>query len=59
MPTPIEVDYLPHESTEGAFEPVAPSINQKAVLSTVYPLQKNGSASSADELYEQMGFGHI
>jgi len=55
---PSEVDYLPHESAEGEFEPVAPSINQKAVLSTVYPLQKNGAAA-IDELYEQMGFGHI
>ena len=49
-----EFDYLPHETCSDNFEPVAPTINEKAVLSTIYPL--NGSTST---LYEQLGFGHI
>ena len=38
------------------FEPVAPTINQKAVLSSIY---SSGSASASDEIYEKMGFGHL
>lgn len=42
------------------FEPVAPTINQKGVLTTVYPLNSGeGSASSAAELFEDMGMGHL
>ena len=43
------------------FEPVGPSINEKAVLSTIYPL--NGQSAEAGDgsnnLYEDLGFGHI
>ena len=53
---PDYADYLPNESADSSFEPVAPSINQKAVLSSVYPLNKNNAAAGAEELYEQMGF---
>lgn len=35
------------------FEPVGPSINEKAVLSTIPP------SSSSNKLYEELGFGHI
>lgn len=61
-PEDIETDFLPHETCDsGNFEPVAPTINQKAVLSTIYPLNKSGpeSGTASDELYEAMGFGHI
>ena len=60
-PVPDVSDYLPHEDCEsGKFEPVAPTINEKAVLSTVYPLETaSGSASASDVLYESLGFGHI
>lgn len=58
LPQLSETDFLPHSANESSdFEPVAPSINEKAVLSSVYPLH-DGTAA-ADELYEQMGFGHI
>jgi len=50
-------DYLPHEGNESSgFEPVAPTINQKAVLSSIYP---SGSASGSDTLFEKLGFGHL
>jgi len=59
LPQLGEVDFLPHETCDSSnFEPIAPTINQKVVLSSAYPLQQNGS-SVADELYEQLGFGHI
>jgi hypothetical protein len=61
-PDEEEYDYMPHETCDsGNFEPVAPSINEKAVLSTIYPLNKNGpeSGTGSDELFEQLGFGHI
>lgn len=35
------------------FEPVGPSINEKAVLSSI------PTASSSNKLYEELGFGHI
>lgn len=61
-PDDIETDFLPHDTCDsGNFEPIAPTINQKAVLSTIYPLNKSGpeSGTASDELYEAMGFGHI
>lgn len=57
-----ESDFLPHNSCKsGNFEPVAQTINEKAVLSTIYPLTKNGpeSATASDKLYEEMGYGHV
>lgn len=56
-PDTEEIPYLPqgdHASSE--FEPVAPSLNQKSVLSTIY---STGSASASQQFYEEMGFGHI
>ena len=54
-PVEVESDFIPHETcSTGEFEPVDMTINQKAVLSTIYPLQE-----STDELYEKMGFGHV
>ena len=53
-PNEEEFDYIPHETCSTDFEPVAPSINEKTVLTTIYPL--NGSSS---KLYEDLGFGHI
>lgn len=61
-PQDIESDFMPHETCDsGHFEPVAPTINEKAVLSTIYPLNKNGpeAGDGSDKLYEELGFGHI
>ena len=60
-PDQEESEFVPEDQTCDItnFEPVAPSINQKAVLSTVYPLHQNGQASASDSLYEKMGFGHV
>jgi hypothetical protein len=61
-PNEEETDFFPDETCDsGNFEPVAPTINEKAVLSTIYPLHKYGaeSGSGSDELYEKLGFGHI
>jgi len=52
---PSESDFIPTETGESHnFEPVDISINEKSVLSTIYPLDER-----TDELYEKMGFGHI
>jgi len=60
-PTDEESYYIPSESCEtDNFEPVAPTINEKSVLSTVYPLYKNRpETATVDNLYEELGFGHI
>ena len=61
-PDEEEFDYMPHETCDsGNFEPVAPTINEKAVLSTIYPLNKNGpeAGTGSDQLFEELGFGHI
>jgi hypothetical protein len=61
-PDETETDFLPHETCDsGNFEPVAPTINNKAVLATIYPLNKSGpeSGTASDGLYEAMGFGHV
>ena len=61
-PQEEEFDYMPHETCKsGNFEPVAPTINEKAVMSSIYPLNKSGpeSGTAADKLFEQLGFGHI
>ena len=56
-PTTDISDYLPHDDNDSSnFEPVAPTINQKAVLSSIYP---SGSASHSDTLFEKLGFGHL
>jgi hypothetical protein len=61
-PNEEEFDYMPHDTCDsGNFEPVAPTINEKAVLSTIYPLNKNGpeAGDGSDRLFEELGFGHI
>lgn len=61
-PDEEESDFFPDETCDsGNFEPVAPTINEKAVLSSIYPLNKNGpeAGDGSDELYEKLGFGHI
>ena len=61
-PDEEEFDYMPHETcASGNFEPVASTINEKAVLSTIYPLNRTGpeSGTGSDKLFEELGFGHI
>lgn len=59
-PDAKETEFLPDESHNNHhFEPVAESINQKAVLSTIYPFQGSGYASNSEKLYESMGVGHL
>lgn len=43
------------------FEPVAPSQNEKVVLSSSYPVahRPSSSTSSMESIYEQLGVGHI
>jgi hypothetical protein len=61
QPDDEEFDFLPKEEdfNDLNFEPVAPSINYKSTLSSVYPHNGSTSPSSAEELYENMGFGHV
>jgi hypothetical protein len=61
-PDEEEFDFIPNDTCEtDNFEPVAPTINEKVVLSTIYPLNKNGAESGigSDQLFEELGFGHI
>jgi hypothetical protein len=62
-PKPEETSYLPEDDTCDItnFEPVAPTINQKAVLSTIYPLSSGDpeSGTAATHLYEELGVGHL
>ena len=60
--TDEESYYIPDKTCDITdFEPVGPSINEKAVLSTIYPLNNSGpeSGTGSDQLYEELGFGHI
>ncbi len=62
IPNDEEFDFIPNDTCEiDNFEPVAPTINEKVVLSTIYPLNKNGPESGigSDQLFEELGFGHI
>lgn len=56
-PAPVESTYVPDEEDTN-FEAVAPSINQKAVLNSIYPMS-SGNAAHSQHLYEKMGFGHL
>jgi hypothetical protein len=61
-PESEESDFFPDDGCEsGQFEAVAPTINEKAVLATVYPLNKNGpeAGTGSNRLFEELGFGHI
>jgi hypothetical protein len=62
IPAPTESVYVPEDdgsNQDSNFEPVDQSINQKAVLSTIYPLSSNSSGSASQHLFEKMGVGHI
>lgn len=61
VPDENEFDFLPKEDsfTDLNFDPVAPSINYKSTLATVYPYGGSPSPSSAEELFEEMGVGHV
>ncbi len=61
-PEEEESYYIPSDTCDtDNFEPIASTINEKVVLSTIYPLSKNGSEAGigADQLFEELGFGHI
>ena len=59
-PSPVESTFLPEDDgSETNFEPIAPSINQKSVMSTIYPLSSSSSGSGAQHLFEKMGLGHL
>ena len=59
-PSPVETTYVPDDDgSDLNFEAVAPSINQKSVLSTIYPLSSSSSGSGAQYLFEKMGLGHL
>lgn len=47
--------------TESPFEPVAPSLNEKVVMASAYPVSQQASTStvSLGSIYEQLGFGHL
>jgi hypothetical protein len=53
---PEESTFMPEASASSEFESVASTINQKGVLSTIYP---DGSGSFSQSFYEDMGFGHL
>jgi hypothetical protein len=62
VPTHEETDYFSTETCDsGDFEPIAPTINEKEVLATIYPLHKNGpeAGTGSNSLFEKLGFGHI
>lgn len=63
-PRETETEYSPLEEEPmdiSVFEPVAPSLNEKAVLASSYPVshQAATSTTSLSSIYEQLGFGHI
>jgi len=52
--------YIPSDNYDNdIFEPVAPTINEKSVLQSIYPLNNSGSGTNSDKVYEDLGFGHI
>lgn len=70
-PDEKETEYEPMEAdepldisvfeTESAFEPVAPSLNEKVVMASAYPVSHQAATSTASlgSIYEQLGFGHV
>lgn len=62
-PIPIETPNIPEDNTCDItnFEPVAPTINEKEVLASIYPLERGEpeSGSASDNFFEQLGFGHV
>lgn len=60
-PDENEFDFLPKEDSfnDLNFDPVAPSMNYKSTLAGIYPHNGSPSPSSAEGLYEDLGFGHV
>ena len=58
QPSPVESTFVPDGDDDSNFEPVAPTINQKAVLSSIYPLS-SASSTASQFLYEKLGVGHL
>ena len=59
-PSSHETDFLPEEEFDvSIFEPVGESIQQKQVLTGIYPLSNNAQGSGAANLFEQLGVGHV
>ena len=62
IPKHDETDYFSTETCDsGHFEPVAPTINEKNVLATIYPLNNHAaeSGTGSNQLFEELGYGHI
>lgn len=62
-PRPTETEYAPDDDTLdiSVFEPVGPSLNEKVVLASSYPVghRASSSTSSMETIYEQLGVGHV
>lgn len=62
-PDEQEIEYAPMEDPLdiSMFEPVAPSLNEKVVMASAYPVshQASSSTSSLGSIYEQLGYGHV
>jgi hypothetical protein len=62
-PVHTETPNMPEDNTCDItnFEPVAPTINEKEVLASIYPLQRGEpeSGSASDGFFEKLGFGHV
>jgi hypothetical protein len=62
-PDHTETSNIPEDNTCDItnFEPVAPTINEKEVLASIYPLERGApeSGSASDDFFEQLGFGHV
>jgi hypothetical protein len=62
-PVHTETPNMPEDNTCDItnFEPVAPTINEKEVLASIYPLQRGApeSGSASDDFFEKLGFGHV
>ena len=62
-PDHTETSNIPQDDTCDItnFEPVAPTINEKEVLASIYPLQRGApeSGSASDDFFEKLGFGHV
>jgi hypothetical protein len=62
-PVHTETVNMPEDNTCDItnFEPVAPTINEKEVLASIYPLERGApeSGSASDDFFEKLGFGHV
>jgi hypothetical protein len=62
-PRETQTEYAPEDDTMdiSVFEPVGPSLNERVVMSSSYPVghQASSSTASMESIYEQMGVGHV